>query len=65
MRIPPAVASSGLDTLLAKVRASVHGERDHLSVRPLAEIHALGAVSAEIALADGSWVHFVAPSLDR
>jgi signal transduction histidine kinase len=53
----------GLDSLLAKVRTSVHGERDHLPVRPLAEIHALGAVSAEIALTDGSWVHFVAPLL--
>ena len=53
----------GLDSLLAKVRASVHGERDHLPVRSLAEIHALGAVNAEIALADGSWVHFVAPLL--
>jgi len=53
----------GLDSLLAKVRTSVHGERDHLPVQPLAEIHALGAVNAQIALADGSWVHFVAPLL--
>ena len=53
----------GLDSLLAKVRTSVHGERDHLPARPLAEIHVLGAVSAEIALADGSWIHFVAPLL--
>lgn len=53
----------GLDSLLAKVRTSVHGERDHLPARPLAEIRALGAVNAEIALADGSWVHFAAPLL--
>lgn len=53
----------GLDSLLAKVRTSVHGERDHLPVRPLADIQALGAVSADIALADGSWVRFVAPLL--
>ncbi|MFM9848062.1 MAG: ATP-binding protein [Hyphomicrobiaceae bacterium] len=51
----------GLDSLLAKVRTSVHGERDHLPVRPLADIQAAGAVNADIALADGSWVRFVAP----
>jgi signal transduction histidine kinase len=52
----------GLDSLLAKVRTSAHGER-HLPMRPLAEFRALGAVSAEIALADGSWLRFVAPLL--
>ncbi|MBX9589266.1 MAG: HAMP domain-containing protein [Hyphomonadaceae bacterium] len=53
----------GLDPLLARVSMSAHGDRDHLSMRSLAEIHALGAVSAEVALADGSWIRFVAPLL--
>ena len=59
----PGSRIEGLDSLLAKVRTSVHGERDHLPKRPLAEIHAHGAVSAEIALTDGAWVRFVAPLL--
>ena len=53
----------GLDTLLARVRTSAHGEKDHLSMRTFSEIRALGAVSAEVALADGSWIRFVAPLL--
>ena len=53
----------GLDSLLARVRTSAHGERDHLSMRSLAEIRSVGAVGAEIALADGSWLRFIAPLL--
>lgn len=53
----------GLDSLLAKVRDSVHGERDHLPSRPLADIRAVGIVNADVALADGSWLRFAAPLL--
>lgn len=53
----------GLDSLLAKVSSSVHGERDHLPSQPLADIRAVGIVNADIALADGSWVRFAAPLL--
>ena len=51
-----------LDNLLGTVRTSAHGEH-HLSTRPLAEIRPLGIVSAEVALADGSWAVFAAPLL--
>lgn len=53
----------GLDSLLAKVRSSVHGERDHLPSQPLADMRSVGVVNADIALADGSWVQFAAPLL--
>ncbi len=53
----------GLESLLLKVRSSQHAEWDHLPQRPLTEIHAIGAVSGEVALADGSWVRFTAPLL--
>lgn len=53
----------GLELLLMKVRSSQHAEWDHLPLRPLTEIHAIGAVSGEVALADGSWVRFSAPLL--
>ena len=53
----------GLDTLLATVRASAHSAQDDRSFGPLTEIQSLGAVAAEIALADGSWVRIVAPLL--
>ena len=53
----------GLETLLMKVRSSQHVESDHLPLRPLTEIHAIGAVSGEVALADGSWIRFTAPLL--
>ena len=53
----------GLDSLLARVRTSAHGERDHLSMRSLSEIRPQGAVMADIALADGAWLRFLAPLL--
>ncbi|MGE0853759.1 MAG: ATP-binding protein [Hyphomicrobiaceae bacterium] len=59
----PGARIEGLDSLLAKVRTSVHGERDHLPSQPLADIRAVGIVNADIALADGSWVRFAAPLL--
>jgi len=59
----PGSQLEGLDALLARVRTSAHGEKDRLSMRSFSEIRALGDVSSEIALSDGSWIRFVAPLL--
>ncbi len=53
----------GLDSLLSKVRLSLHDEWNHLPLQPLAEIQSEGSVSGEVGLADGSWVRFAAPVL--
>jgi signal transduction histidine kinase len=53
----------GLDSLLSKVRLSLHDEWNHLPVRPMAEIQSGGSVSGEVGLADGSWVRFAVPVL--
>lgn len=54
---------TGIENLLATVRASSHSESDHLPMMPLADIRPVGAVIAEVALSDGSWLRFAAPLL--
>lgn len=54
---------TGIQTLLGTVRSSAHSEADHLPPIPLNDIRPVGAVVAEIALSDGSWLRFAAPLL--
>lgn len=54
---------TGIESLLGTVRSSAHSETDHLPVTPLKDIRPVGAVIAEIALSDGSWLRFAAPLL--
>jgi signal transduction histidine kinase len=59
----PDARVAGIENLLGRVRASAHREADHLPTTPLADIRAIGTVTAEIALSDGSWLRFAAPLL--
>lgn len=56
-------STTGIASLLGRVRASAHDKVDHLPTTPLADIHPAGVVNIEIALSDKSWLAFTAPLL--